>query len=69
MKWYYGAGGRYNERFARAVVKARLSGRDKFRFRGNTYIVTDHIGGVMDDLEEGRYSIVLGNCRHFTADR
>lgn len=59
MKWYYGLGARYNTKFAKAVVKAKLASREKFRFMKKTYVVADHIKGVLEDLEEKRYAIVL----------
>ena len=59
MKWYCGAGARYNAKFAKAVVKAKLASREQFRFMKKTYVVADHIKGVLEDLEEKRYAVVL----------
>ena len=59
MNWYPGAGGRYNREFAAAVAKAKLADRKKFRFKGNVYLVADHIRGVLADVREKRYRLKM----------
>ena len=60
MKPYHGAGGRYNKRFAMAVVKAKLADRKTFRFMKNAYVVADHVEGVLADMREGWYALEIG---------
>ena len=59
MKWWTGAGGRYNKEFAAAVARAKLADKRAFTFKGNTYIVADHVEGVLADVREKRYSLKM----------
>ena len=59
MRWWHGAGGRYNTKFALAVIKAKVSNRATFKFKGNRYVVKDHIAAVLEDIREGRYRIAV----------
>ena len=59
MKWWTGAGGRYNREFAAAVARAKLADKKAFVFKGNVYIVADHVEGVLADVREKRYSLKM----------
>lgn len=59
MKWCAGAGGRYNREFAAAVARAKLADKKAFMFKGNVYIVADHVEGVLADVREKRYSLKM----------
>ena len=59
MKWWTGAGGRYNREFAAAVARAKLADKKAFMFKGNVYIVADHVEGVLADVSEKRYSLKM----------
>lgn len=59
MNWWPGAGGRYNREFAAAVARAKLADRKKFRFKGNVYLVADHVEGVLADVREKRYRLKM----------
>lgn len=59
MNWWSGAGGRYNREFAAAVARAKLADRKKFRFKGNVYLVADHVKGVLADVREKRYRLKM----------
>ena len=59
MKWWTGAGGRYNREFAAAVARAKLADKKAFMFKGNVYIVADHVEGVLADVRERRYSLKM----------
>lgn len=59
MKWWTGAGGRYNREFAAAVARAKLADKKAFMFKGNVYIVADHVEGVLADVREKRYSLKM----------
>ena len=59
MKWWTGAGGRYNKEFAAAVARAKLADKKAFMFKGNVYIVADHVEGVLADVREKRYSLKM----------
>lgn len=59
MKWWIGAGGRYNREFAAAVARAKLADKKAFVFKGKVYIVADHVEGVLADVREKRYSLKM----------
>lgn len=59
MKWWTGAGGRYNREFAAAVARAKLADKKAFMFKGNVYIVADHVEGVLADVREKRYRLKM----------
>ena len=59
MKWWTGAGGRYNKEFAAAVARAKLADKKAFMFKGNVYFVADHVEGVLADVREKRYSLKM----------
>ena len=59
MNWWSGAGGRYNREFATAVARAKLADRKKFKFKGNVYLVADHVKGVLADVREKRYRLKM----------
>ena len=59
MNWWSGADGRYNREFAAAVARAKLADRKKFKFKGNVYLVADHVKGVLADVREKRYRLKM----------
>lgn len=59
MNWWGGASQRYSREFAAAVARAKLLNRKKFRFKGNPYLVADHIRGVLADVREKRYRLKM----------
>ena len=59
MKWWAGAGGRYNREFAAAVARAKLADKKAFAFKGNVYFVADHVEGVLADVREKKYSLKM----------
>ena len=59
MNWWSRTRGLYNKEFATAVVKAKLADRKKFKFKGNVYIVADHIKGVLVDIREKKYKLKM----------
>jgi len=59
MNWWGGTSQRYNREFAVAVAKAKLADKKKFRFKGNVYLVADHIRGVLADVREKRYRLKM----------
>lgn len=54
-----GTGTRYCREFAAAVARAKLADRKKFRFKGNVYLVADHVEGVLADVREKRYRLKM----------
>lgn len=52
-------GGRYNMEFAAAVARAKLADRRKFKFKGNVYLVADHVKGVLADVREKKYRLKM----------
>lgn len=59
MNWWSGAGGRYNREFAAAVARAKLADKKTFMFKGNVYIVADHVERVLADVREKRYRLKM----------
>ena len=59
MNRWTGSCGRYNREFAAAVARAKLADKKAFMFKGNVYIVADHVEGVLADVQEKRYSLKM----------
>lgn len=50
-------GPRYNKSFMTALLQAHVLGKKTMLYKGNSYIVKDHIKDAIKDIEDGWYSI------------
>ena len=50
-------GPRYNRGFISALIKAHVLGKESMNYKGNRYVIKDHIEDAARDIEDGWYSV------------
>lgn len=59
---------RYNKSFMTALLQAHVLGKKTMLYKGNSYVVKDHIKDATRDIEDGWYSVVAQPSHHKSND-